>query len=40
MMERRENQRLALVNTFVNGQAEEVKPPDLDMISRKTIPLV
>jgi hypothetical protein len=39
MMERRENQRLALVHTFVNGQEEEVKPSDFDVIFRITIPL-
>jgi hypothetical protein len=40
MMERRENQRLALVNRFVNGRAEKAKPSDLDVISKRTVPLV
>jgi hypothetical protein len=40
MRKRGENQRLAFVNTFANGQAEEVKPSDLDVISTITIPHV
>jgi hypothetical protein len=40
MMERGENQRLGLVDRFVNRQVEEAKPSDLDVISRRTVPLV